>query len=179
MASIYAQSSATLVIMPEKGLLTLRKTTERDLRDCPHLVFDHKQAWSLWETLKGKGQNTSIQGAALSLYGEGLNEEGNYNAPIAAQVSAPAKRRDGSDYLRAIEWTPAQLRAFTPQVVQLEYGVFKGPALCAYLTAPFKRNGAAARVIPTITRIDVGSPEGKAIAAAHAATPQITRINRK
>lgn len=179
MASIYAQASATLVIMPEKGILTLRKTTERDLRECPHLVFDHTQAWSLWETLKGKDQKLLIQGVALSLYGEGLNEEGNYNAPIAARHSQPAKRKDGSDYLRAVEWTPQELRAFTPQVVQLEYGVFKGPALCAYLTAPYKRNGAASRVIPTITRIDVGSPEGKAIAAAHVATPQITRINRK
>ncbi len=177
MATIYDRNTVTVVV--SKGMLALKKTTEEDRKLCPDMIFSHNEAESHWRTLLG-AKDYSVKGDSLGLYSDKLNARGNYLVELQAAVaSKQTSQRTGEDYMRNDEWSHAQLVAFKPVLLQLEVVFYGGPKLCAYVTPPPARvrGGSKARVVPAITRIDVESPEGKAIAERHAA-PATARIRR-
>jgi hypothetical protein len=176
MGKTYDRHSVTIVVIKEA--LGLRKTIDADHVDCPDLIFTADQAQSLWRTLRDAAQ--PVSGASLGLHGDKLNAKGTYPLELKAALSSKhTSQRTGEEYTRNDAWNPAQLKAFEPAMVRLEIGFYGQPKLCAYLVPPVTRApNAKARVIPQITRIDVDSPEGKAIAEKHA-KPTVARINRR
>lgn len=174
MARIYDRNSVVIAIAKE--LLTLRKATDADRRDTPDLIFEHDEVKSLWETLKGADQ--MIAGDALALYGDKLNAKGSYPELLIAAKHVEKTAQSGVEYIKNEAWAPRQLQTFKPALIQLEVGFYGQPQLCAYLVAPVaKARTGRQRIIPQVKRIDVDSPEGKAIAAQHA--PRSQGIRRR